>query len=281
MSCSGLLVGLLLAWPGSAARVWGGCRSRAGSRAAVDRGARGGRAERAWPSNWPAKGIRSRRGRCARGFPGRLEPDGPTRFDAAARVVGSPAEQASEPWRARLDRDPDPIGRASSSSWPSGRPSPSPPRTRWPSMCLRAVLERQPDHREARRLLGYVPHEGGWARPFAVAAAQEGLREPPDLRLGAGRLGAAPRPWRAARAAVAGPEEDPLAPRRRGRPPPSDWNPPWRIYTEHFEIQTNVPLAEAISFGRRLEAFHDLFMALWPTSSARTCRWSAASRTRR
>ena len=36
----------------------------------------------------------------------------------------------------------------------------------------------------------------------------------------------------------------------------------WRFATEHFEIQTNVPLAEAITFGRRLEAFHDLFMTL-------------------
>ena len=36
------------------------------------------------------------------------------------------------------------------------------------SVCLRAVLERDPDHKEARRLLGYVPHGGGWATPFAV-----------------------------------------------------------------------------------------------------------------
>jgi hypothetical protein len=40
------------------------------------------------------------------------------------------------------------------------------------------------------------------------------------------------------------------------------WKPPWQIFTEHFEVQTNLPLAEAISFGRRLEAFHDLFSAL-------------------
>src|SRR5262249_11907615 len=40
------------------------------------------------------------------------------------------------------------------------------------------------------------------------------------------------------------------------------WDPPWQIHTEHFQIQTNVPLAEAIGFGRRLEAFHDLFVAL-------------------
>ena len=42
----------------------------------------------------------------------------------------------------------------------------------------------------------------------------------------------------------------------------ANWLPPWHINTEHFEIQTNVTLAEAISFGRRLEAFHDFFMAL-------------------
>ena len=38
--------------------------------------------------------------------------------------------------------------------------------------------------------------------------------------------------------------------------------PPLGINTEHFQIQTNVTLAEAISFGRRLEAFHDVFMVL-------------------
>src|SRR5207249_3212087 len=40
----------------------------------------------------------------------------------------------------------------------------------------------------------------------------------------------------------------------------AQWNPPWLFPTEHFEIQTNVPLAEAISFGRRLEPFYDLFV---------------------
>ena len=42
----------------------------------------------------------------------------------------------------------------------------------------------------------------------------------------------------------------------------ADWKPPWKFSTEHFEIQTNVTLADAISFGRRLEDFHDLFMTL-------------------
>src|SRR5262245_31524343 len=35
--------------------------------------------------------------------------------------------------------------------------------------CLRGVIARQPDYAEARRLLGYVPYEGGWATPYAAA----------------------------------------------------------------------------------------------------------------
>jgi hypothetical protein len=37
---------------------------------------------------------------------------------------------------------------------------------------------------------------------------------------------------------------------------------PWRIGTEHFAITTNVPLDEAIRFGRRLEAVHEAFLVL-------------------
>ncbi len=36
----------------------------------------------------------------------------------------------------------------------------------------------------------------------------------------------------------------------------------WRIETEHFQIQSDVPLSEAIAFGRQLESFHDLFYSL-------------------
>ena len=40
--------------------------------------------------------------------------------------------------------------------------------------CLRAILVRDPDHAEARRLLGYVAHDGGWATPFAVDQFKKG-----------------------------------------------------------------------------------------------------------
>ena len=62
------------------------------------------------------------------------------------------------------------------------------------SVCLRAVLERDPDHKEARRLLGYVPHGGGWATPFAVGRAQGKERQPSRRSAGCRSLGAASRP---------------------------------------------------------------------------------------
>jgi hypothetical protein len=128
--------------------------------------------------------------------------------------------------------------------------------------CLGAVIERHPDHREARRLLGYVPHEGGWATPYAIRQLREGKVSHPVFgwvpsdwvgHLEGGELPAPPVRnlkrvrWMPAR------DVDRLR---------ADWRNRWDIGTEHFEILTNVPLAEAASFGHRLEAFYDLFVAL-------------------
>ena len=130
------------------------------------------------------------------------------------------------------------------------------------SVCLREVLERQPDHKEARRLLGYVPHHGGWARPFAVQELKKGNVDHPIFgwqpadwipHLDRGELPAPITPRQKKTRWLPAAEADRLR---------ADWDPPWRFATEHFEIQTNVTLSEAISFGRRLEAFHDLFMTL-------------------
>jgi hypothetical protein len=130
------------------------------------------------------------------------------------------------------------------------------------SFCLREVIERQPDHPEARRLLGYVPHEGGWATPFAVRQLNQGNVDHPIFgwvpedwvpHLDGGEL---PAPVKGGQNK---PRWLPTAEADRLR---EDWKSGWRFATEHFEIHTNVPLAEAISFGRRVEAFHDLFTTL-------------------
>jgi hypothetical protein len=130
--------------------------------------------------------------------------------------------------------------------------------------CLRAVLARDPDHAEARRLLGYVAYEDGWATPFAVEKLKSvNVLHPtygwvdaswlPHLEQGElparGAGAASPREVRWLPAAQADAQRDAI---ERG----------WRIRTEHFEVLTDVPLSEAIAFGRKLEAFNELFFAL-------------------
>ena len=123
--------------------------------------------------------------------------------------------------------------------------------------CLRGVIARQPDHAEARRLLGFLPHQGGWATPFAARKLAEGFVYDktygwvkgdwvPHLRRGE-------LPDRGSNRWLPAAEADAL---RR------DWATRWVISTEHFRIETNVPLNEAISFGRKLEDLHQLFFSI-------------------
>ena len=58
----------------------------------------------------------------------------------------------------------------------------------------------------------------------------------------------------------------------------ANWNNPWKITTEHFEIQTDVPLAEAIALRAAARGvLRPLLRAAWPTWSARTCPWPGGS----
>jgi hypothetical protein len=209
-----------------------------------------------------AEGAAAAAQRVRERVPRPVELDGPTRFVPLPEVVRVRSEpKASERWQAGL-KDIESKTAAELFKLASRAAKSDPPSYALASACLRGVVERQPDHREARRLLGYVPHEGGWARPFAVRQLRDGYVSHPTFgwvaadwvpHLDRGELPApVARGQKKARWLPAA-EADGLR---------ANWSPPWRISTEHFEIQTNVTLAEAISFGRRLEAFHDLFMAL-------------------
>lgn len=130
-------------------------------------------------------------------------------------------------------------------------------------LCLREVLDRDPDHKEARRLLGYVPYKGGWATPYAKAQFSRGKVFHPPYgwvpaswvpHLEKGELPAPPlEPRQREPRWVTAAEADRLH---------GDWNHAWEISTEHFKIITNVPLAEVIAFGKQLEDFHELFYSL-------------------
>jgi len=137
-----------------------------------------------------------------------------------------------------------------------------PPQWGLASLCLRDVLEHDPDQAEARRLVGFEPYEGGWARPFAIRQLRAGNVLHPifgwvpsswTAHLDSGEL---PAPSKSRTSKV---QWLPAAEADRRR---ADGNPPWMITTEHFEVASNVPLSESIAFGRRLEAFHEFFFTV-------------------
>jgi hypothetical protein len=127
---------------------------------------------------------------------------------------------------------------------------------------LRGVLQRESDHAEARRLLGFVKYNGGWATPHAAQSLKDKKVLDPTFgwvkedwlpHLEQGELPDFIQPGRPVRWLPAA-EADALRAR--------DWdkNKAWQITTDHFFIRTNVPLSEAIAFGRRLE---DLYSAVF------------------
>jgi hypothetical protein len=129
--------------------------------------------------------------------------------------------------------------------------------------CLREVIARQPDHAEARRLLGHQSFNGGWATPFAVDQMKDGKTLHPVY-------GWVPRGWvpHLERGELPGkvssvPGRETWLPAAEADALHRDWPNAWTIRTEHFWIKTNVPLSEAIAFGRNLETFHDLFEAMF------------------
>jgi hypothetical protein len=193
-------------------------------------------------------------------FPHVKLPNGPTRFIPLPEVV-----EARKPADLGLPNEVKQIrGRSAKALYDLALEAAQADSARYAlaSFCLREVIEREPDHKEARRLLGHVPHEGGWATPFAVGQFRLKKVNHPTFgwvpadwvsHLDGGEL---PAPTGKGQRKT---RWLPVAEADRLR---ADWNQGWTFTTEHFDIHTNVPLAEAITFGRRLEAFHDLFMTL-------------------
>ncbi len=196
-------------------------------------------------------------------------PSGPTRFRPLAEIVATtptgglanlplsedpplPAEAATVR-RSSSNRLFELAGRAA---------APGIHRFALADQALREALDRDPNHAEARRLLGFVPYKRGWATPHAVELLAKGyVAHPlygwvladwvPHLDRGElpGTIGTngKPREWLPADAANA---------LRR------DWAKGWVIRTApHFEIQTNVPLDEGVAFARRLEGLQELFFS--------------------
>ena len=180
-------------------------------------------------------------------------PDGSSRFVPLAEVVAARPKGVTNP---EVDRAREPAARELFELATLAAKGPS-PRYAFADECLRAVLDRQPDHPEARRILGFLPREGGWATPYAVDQLAKGKVLDPTFGWVPGdwvpHLERGELPGRPATRWLPAAEADALR---------KEWANGWKIETEHFAIQTDVPLSEAISFGRRLEDLHQLFFSI-------------------
>jgi Protein of unknown function (DUF1570) len=126
--------------------------------------------------------------------------------------------------------------------------------------CLRGVLDRDPNHAEARRLLGFVPLDGGWATPYAVEKLKTGHVLHPVF--GWVKADWVPHLDRGELPSYADGTSFQWIPAAEADAQRNSIHRPWHIGTEHFAISTDLTLSETISLGRRLEHFHDLFFAL-------------------
>ncbi len=214
-------------------------------------------------------------------------PDGATRFVPLAEIVAGNAKGLASvpsgretPWRgevyairAQSSKDLFELAKRAASS--------NPKHYALADVCLRDVLARTPDHPEARRLLGFVPYQGGWATPFAIGRIKEGMTFHPVYGwVNASWVPHLEKGELPGRGGIGGRES--WLPAEKADAQRREFSQGWEISTEHFQIKTNVPLSEAISFGRSLETLHEVFESLFAdvigenTSLARRFKSSTA-----
>jgi tetratricopeptide (TPR) repeat protein len=133
-----------------------------------------------------------------------------------------------------------------------------------PSLAYELVLEAlraNPDHEEARRLLGYTRFRGGWHTPFEIKRLRAGyvwhdrfgwLQQSSVARYEAGERFYSGR-W------ITAAEE------ARAR---SNIRNGWRIETEHYTVTTNVSQEAGVDLGQRLERLYRAWQQAFATFSA-------------
>ena len=112
----------------------------------------------------------------------------PGRGEGLASIAGKPGETTASSERQKLEQV---RSQAACELFALAKraAATSPPHLAQTALCLRAILEREPDHPEAHRLMGYVPYKGGWARPFAVRQLKAGNVDHPTFSAGFPRTG--------------------------------------------------------------------------------------------
>lgn len=140
----------------------------------------------------------------------------------------------------------------------------------------RRTLELDPDHADARRVLGFLPdpeNHSRWLRPHQIKQRADGRIDhpafgwvPSDWResLDAGLLPAPPANFNFNAAAGSARNPNPRNVRWLD-PEPAEalraaFNPPWEIASEHFLLRSNLPLERLVPLSRLLEDYYELFL---------------------
>lgn len=118
---------------------------------------------------------------------------------------------------------------------------------------IREVAFHNPDHQQARKALGYVRYENGWATPFAAERQRKGFVWHDQfgwiLRTHVPRYEQGERFYNGKWISAA--KEASIR---------NDFREGWEVLTEHFEIRTNHSLERGVDLGRALEDFHRFFV---------------------
>lgn len=118
------------------------------------------------------------------------------------------------------------------------------------------AVRENPDHAEARRVLGYNKHDGKWLTPYGVRMAEAGKTWHPKF----GWLAAADVPRYEAGERLVGTRRvsaDEDAARHR------EVKNGWQIRTDHFLVTTNHSLEAAVELAARLERLHQVWRQLF------------------
>jgi hypothetical protein len=121
---------------------------------------------------------------------------------------------------------------------------------------VREVVEHDPDHGQARNLLGFTRYRDQWATPYAAGKLKSGqewhARFGWTPRTHVARLEQGERLWKG--------QWLPADEVAKYREP---WGNAWEIETEHYVVRTNVSLERGVEFADRLEKLYAIFFRLF------------------
>ncbi|NQT19899.1 MAG: hypothetical protein HQ592_09350 [Planctomycetes bacterium] len=118
------------------------------------------------------------------------------------------------------------------------------------------VIHYDPDHAQARKLLGQVKFRGEWRRKYDTGQVKRG-------KIFTDEYGWIPKEYLSKYDEGMMPVGGKWYPKETVEDLRNEWAHAWKYNTEHFEIKTNVGLADAVAFGKIVEENYNVFFSVF------------------